>query len=133
MNKLCKFRVGVKPSRFDWYLGGLMLRLITSQEAKPAQGDVLELIYSGKVTETRTWVETGALLVTEVLGEPFGRYFMIVITNDMDEDDRDELAKLSGELGKNLPDCVVERERVNNTHPRFPGSKYFDLVTVYGG
>lgn len=110
-----------------------MLRLITSQRAVPAQEDVLGMIYSGKVTATRTWVETGALLVTEVQGTPFGRYFMIVITNDVDEDDRDELQRLADELGKNLPDCVVERERVEEGHPFFPGSKYFDLVTVYGG
>lgn len=110
-----------------------MLRLITSQEANLVQEDVLRLIYSGSVTETRTWVETGALLVTEVRGNPFGRYFMVVITNDVDEDDRDELQRLADELGKNLPDCVVEQERANNPHPFFPGSKYFDLVTVYGG
>lgn len=113
--------------------GGLMLRLTTSQEAKPLAGDVLGMIYGGKISSTRTWVETSALLVTECLGEPFGRYFILVITNEVDEDDMTELARLAEELGKNLPDCVVERERHEIPHRFFPGSKYFDLVTVYGG
>jgi hypothetical protein len=110
-----------------------MLRLISSREAVEAPGDVLGKIYGGKIDTTRTWVETSALLVTEVLGEPFRRYFMIVMTNDIDEDDVSELHRLAMELGKNLPDCVVERERHEEAHPFFPGSKYFDLVTVYGG
>ncbi|MGC9439271.1 hypothetical protein [Streptomyces sp. WG5] len=110
-----------------------MLQLITSQEAAADRGDVLGMIYGGKVETTRTWVETGALLVSEVVGKPFGRYYMLVITNDVDEDDVTELARLAGELGKNLPDCVVERERVDRPHPFFPGSKFFDLVMVYGG
>ncbi|BET51784.1 hypothetical protein RGQ21_67660 [Kitasatospora aureofaciens] len=113
--------------------GGHMLQLITSQEASADSGDVLKEIYGGKVETTQTWVETGALLITEVTGQPFGQYFMLVITDAVDEDDVLELHRLAGELGKNLCDCVVERERVFKPHPFFPGSKYFDLVTVYGG
>ena len=109
-----------------------MLRLITSQEAEADKGDVLGMIYRGKIRTTRTWVETDALLITEVLGESF-RYFLLVLTDEVTEDDADQLHRLARELGKNLCDCVVERERVNKQHSRFPGSKYFDLVTVYGG
>lgn len=110
-----------------------MLRLITSQDAEADKRDVLGEIYGGSISSTRTWVETASLLITECVGEPFGRYFMIVITNEVDEEDVLELHRLAGELGKNLCDCVVERERVLNPHPFFPGSQYFDLVTVYGG
>lgn len=110
-----------------------MLRLITSEEAREAASDTLGMIYTGKVDGTKTWVETDALLVTEVLGEPFGRYFMIVMTDDFSEDDRDELDRLEAELGKSLADCVVERERHEQPHPFFPGSTSFVLVTVYGG
>jgi hypothetical protein len=111
-----------------------MLRMITSEEAQAGgREDVLETIYGGKVHKTSTWVETDALLITEVTGEPFHRYFMIVITNDVTEDDVLELNRLAAELGKNLPDCVVERERYEMPHRFFPGSKHFDLVTVYGG
>jgi len=110
-----------------------MLHMITSREASAPRSDVQGMIYRGEVTTTRTWVETDAILVTEVLGEPFGQYFMLVITDLFTEEDTDELARLADELGKNLPDCVVERERVNAPHRFFPGSSYFDLVTVYGG
>lgn len=110
-----------------------MLRLITPGTAVADSGSTLEMIYGGTIDTTRTWVETDALLITECLGEPFGRYFMIVITSDVTEDDVDQLRRLSLELGKDLSDCVVERERVNKAHRFFPGSKYFDLVTVYGG
>jgi hypothetical protein len=109
-----------------------MLRLITSQEAEADKGDVLGMIYRGKIRTTRTWVETDALLITEVLGESF-RYFLLVLTDEVTEDDADQLHRLARELRKNLCDCVVERERVDKQHSRFPGSKYFDLVTVYGG
>jgi hypothetical protein len=109
-----------------------MLRLISSQTAA-AVGDVLGMIYAGKISTTRTWVETSALLVTEIIGQPFGKYYMLVITNDVTEDDWMELSRLAQELGKSLPDCVVERERCDNPHPFFPGSRHFDLVTVYGG
>jgi hypothetical protein len=91
------------------------------------------MIYGGSVDKTSTWVETSALWVTEVVGVPFGRYFMIVITNDFSEDDRDELDALERELGKSLRDCVVEREHYETPHPDFPGSSSFYLVTVYGG
>jgi hypothetical protein len=110
-----------------------MLRLITSQEACAAGEDVLGMIYGGTIAETRTWVETSAMLVTEVTGKPFGRYFMVVMTNDFSEDDRDELDRLRQELGRNLPDCVVEVETHEKAHPFFPGSKSFNLVTLYGG
>jgi hypothetical protein len=110
-----------------------MVRLLASQDVLAGRVDVLKVIYTGTVQTTRTWVETSALLITEVLGEPFQRYFMIVMTNDVNEDDVTELDRLERELGKNLSDCVVERERVQKPHSRFPGSKYFDLVTVYGG
>ncbi|MEU9258991.1 hypothetical protein AB0D68_10955 [Streptomyces sp. NPDC048212] len=98
-----------------------------------ADEDVLGMIYGGTITETRTWVETSAMLVTECLGEPFGRYFVVVMTNHFSEDDRDELDRLQAELGRNLPDCVVEAETYEKAHPFFPGSSSFNLVTVYGG
>lgn len=109
-----------------------MLRLITSQVAQ-AEGDVLGMIYAGKIDTTRTWVETSALLVTEVVGRPFGRYFMIVLTDGFSEDDRDELDRLEAELGNKLANCVVERESYEGAHPFFPGSTSFYLVTLYGG
>ena len=110
-----------------------MLRMISSHEASAPRADVQGMIDGGKVYTTRTWVETEALLVTEVLGEPFGRYYMIVVTDQADEDDEIELNRLADELGKNLPDCVVERMRVDSPHPWYPGSSYFYLVTLYGG
>jgi hypothetical protein len=110
-----------------------MLRLITSEEAAGASGDVLDLIYKGKVETTRRRVQTSNLLITEVQGQPYGRYFQLIITDGVDEEDVDELRRLSDELGKNLPDCVVKRTRVEEPHPWFPGSSYFDLVMVYGG
>jgi len=112
---------------------GQMLRMITSSQAQAGGEDVLGMIYRGKIRKTSTWVETDALLITEVTGEPFLRYFMIVITDEVTEDDVLELNRLADELGKNLPDCVVERERHSGPHRFFPGSNYFDLVTVYGG
>lgn len=110
-----------------------MLRLITSQEAVVPETDVLEMIYGGKISETHTWVETTSLLVTRCQGQPFGTYYRLVITNEADVDDMVELQRLSTELGRSLSDCVVERERVHNPHPFFPGSRYFDLVMVYPG
>ena len=110
-----------------------MLRLITSQEAKPAGEDVLGMIYGGTITKTHTWVETSAMLVTACIGKPFGRYFMVIMTNDFSEDDRDELDRLQQEIGKNLSDCVVEVERYEKAHPFFPGSSSFNLVTLYAG
>ncbi|MEU0912149.1 hypothetical protein [Streptomyces althioticus] len=110
-----------------------MLRLITSEEPVQASADVLGMIYGGTITTTQTWVETSALLVTKVLGEPFGCYYLVVMTSDLDEDDISELDRLSRELGKDLRDCVVERERHNKAHRFFPGSTYFDLVTLYRG
>lgn len=110
-----------------------MLRLITSRGTEVSRGDALGMIYGGKIDKTRTWVETDALLVTEVLGEPFGRYYMVVMTNDFSEDDRDELDALEKELGKSLKDCVVEREHHVKPHRFFPGSKSFYLVTLYAG
>lgn len=110
-----------------------MVRTITSREIQAPAGDVLGMINAGKVRKTRTWVETSALLVTECLGEPFGRYFQIVVTNDADEDDWDELEALSQELGKKVTDCVAETMHVDKPHSFFPGSRSFDLVTVYGG
>lgn len=110
-----------------------MLRLITSRETVQAPTDVLGMIYGGTIDETHTWVETSALLVTKCQGKPFGTYFMIVITNDAGLDETSELNRLSTEIGKSLSECVVEKERVENAHPFFPGSRYFDLVTVYGG
>ncbi|MFE8916865.1 hypothetical protein [Streptomyces globisporus] len=95
--------------------------------------DVLEKISSGTVDNTRTWVETPALLVTECQGQPFGQYFMLVITNDAGPDEATELSRLSTEIGKSLSECVVEKLRIEKPHPFFPGSQYFDLVTVYGG
>lgn len=111
----------------------MLQTIMMSQEAVTAQEETLKLIYGGTVTTTSDWVETTALSVTEVLGEPFGRYFSIVMTNDLNQDDVEELVRLERELGKKLNDCVVERERINNPHPWFPGSRYFDLVTIYGG
>lgn len=131
MCRLCEEEEPIKGSPVPE--GVSMLRLITSDEATAAEDDVLGMIYGGTIEETRTWVETSALLVTECLGQPFGRYFMLVITNDVCEDDVIELHRLSVELGKSLADCVVEREREHEPHPFFPGSLYFDLVTVYGG
>ncbi|WP_395759491.1 hypothetical protein OIE82_27195 [Streptomyces althioticus] len=110
-----------------------MVRTITSREIQAPAGDALGMINAGTVNTTRTWVETSALLVTEICGEPFGRYFLIVVTNDVDEDDWDELERLSQELGKNVAECVVEREHIDSPHPWFPGSQFFDLVTVHGG
>lgn len=110
-----------------------MLRLIASQGASATDEDVQGMIYTGTITTTRTWVETSALLVTEVQGKPFGTYYMLVITNDITEDDVLELHRLEGELGKKLTECVVEREHEDEPHPFFPGSKNFDLVTIYGG
>ncbi|MEU0159009.1 hypothetical protein ABZ154_09240 [Streptomyces sp. NPDC006261] len=112
-----------------------MLQLITSIAAvqAPAGDDVLGMIYGGTIEETRTWVETSALLITECIGRPFGRYYMLVITNEVDASDVEELHRLSTELGRSLSECVVEKERMHQEHPFFPGSEYFDLVTVYGG
>lgn len=112
-----------------------MLQLITSIAAAQASAgaDVLGMIYGGSIEETRTWVETAALLITECVGQPFGKYYMLVITNEVDASDAEELHRLSTQLGRSLSECVVERERVHQEHPFFPGSKYFDLVTVYGG
>jgi hypothetical protein len=91
------------------------------------------MISEGKIDSATTWVETSALLITRVTGKPFQQYFMIVMTDLLDEDDVDELRRLEAELGKSLADCVVERERIHKPHRSFPGSRYFDLVTVYGG
>jgi hypothetical protein len=91
------------------------------------------MISQGRIDAATTWVETSALLVTKVTGEPFQQYFMLVITNMMDEEDVDELRRLEGELGKSLADCVVEREWYEKAHPAFPGSTSFHVVTVYGG
>lgn len=129
------FRVGDAPIKgASSGLGGCMLRLISSQEASTsAEEDVLKMIYGGSITKTHTWVETSALLVTKCQGQPFGTYYVIVLTNDFCEDDISELDRLEGELGKKLDDCVVERERYEGAHPFFPGSQYFHLVTIYGG
>lgn len=110
-----------------------MLQLITSQEASADRGDVLGMIYGGTARTTKTWSEKAGLLITEVSGEPFIRYFQLTICNNICAEGVTELTRLAGELGKNLPDCVVERERVSEPHPWYPGSKYFDLVMVYGG
>lgn len=110
-----------------------MLRLITRQETVEVPDDVVGMIYGGHVDSTRTWVETDALIVTEVRGRPFGRYYVLVITDQVCDDDVAELQRLSTEVGKSLADCVVEKDRHFNPHPEFPGSSYFDLVTVYGG
>jgi len=104
------------------------------QLATPATDeDILGMIYGGTIDETHTWVETTALLVTRCQGKPFGTYYRLVITDAAGEEEVEELQRLSTELGKSLSDCVIERERVNNPHPFFPGSHYFDLVLVYGG
>jgi hypothetical protein len=83
--------------------------------------------------ETRTWVETGAMLISEVQGEPFGKYYVAVITNDADEDDTAELRRLEKELGRSLRGCIIETEHHDNPHRFFPGSRSFDLVTIYAG
>ncbi|MFD5069151.1 hypothetical protein ACFWNC_14650 [Streptomyces sp. NPDC058369] len=110
-----------------------MLRLITRQETVEVSDDVAGMIYGGEIVSTSTWVETDALIVTEVQGRPFGRYFLLVITDQVREDDVAELQRLSDELGKSLSECVVEKERCFEPHPWFPGSSHYDLVTVYGG
>jgi hypothetical protein len=107
--------------------------LITSEEAQEAKSDVLGMIYEGKVDTTSTWVETSALLITKVVGEPFRQYFVITMTNDLTEDDIDELRRLEGELEKSLADCVVERDSYNKPHSFFPGSLSFTTVMIYGG
>jgi len=110
-----------------------MLRLITSQDAVRGHEEVLGMIYGGTIDSTSTWVETSALLVTEIQGRPYGRYFVVVLTNDSSEDDRDELDRLQVELGRPLPECVVEREAFRSPHAFFPGSTSFYMITLYGG
>src|SRR5690606_29129481 len=104
VNEVCKFQLRDEPlvGSPAWSRGGPMLRLITSQGVQVPAGDALGMIYGGSVDTTRTWVETSALLVTECIGRPFDRYFMIVITNDVNEDDIGELHRLEAEVGKKL-------------------------------
>ncbi|GAA1434597.1 hypothetical protein GCM10009601_59320 [Streptomyces thermospinosisporus] len=108
-----------------------MLDMITPTEADHSKA--LELIYSGKIETTRTWVETEAMLIAEVIGEPFGRYYQLVITDLVDQDDVAELNRLETELGKPLGECIIEKEHHDNRHSFFPGSQSFDLLTIYAG
>ena len=110
-----------------------MLQVIASEDAVQADDGVLGMIYGGKISKTKVWVETDSLLVRKCSGKPFGTYYVVVLTNDADENDSAELRRLEGELGKKLHDCVVERERYDKPHPDFPGSQYFYYVTVYAG
>ncbi|MGW0081511.1 hypothetical protein [Streptomyces sp. NPDC003393] len=104
---------------------------ITQSEADRSKA--LELIYGAEISTTRTWVETDSLLVTEVLGGPFGKYYAVVITNHAGEGETEELTRLEGELGKPLGECIIEKEHHAKEHPWFPGSKSFDLLTLYAG
>ncbi|MEU0952809.1 hypothetical protein ABZ353_10770 [Streptomyces niveus] len=108
-----------------------MLHMITS-EAVVAE-DALGMIYGGTVDSTQTWVETSAMLVTVCKGKPFGTYFILVLTDAVTAEDLVELQRLEVELGKKLDDCVVERERYDKPHRFFPGSRSFQLVTLYAG
>jgi hypothetical protein len=112
---------------------GHMLHLITRQEAIEAPQDVQGMIHGGTATHTEVWDETMAMLILEVHGQPFGRYFQLFITDLVDQVDAEVLEVLSAELGKSLADCVVGRKRVFKEHPDFVGSKYYDSVMVYGG
>lgn len=108
-----------------------MLDMITPTEADHSKA--LEMIHGGTVDTTRTWVRTDALLVTEVQGEPFGKYYIAVITNDAGEDETEELHRLEKELSQSLGECIIEKEHHDNPHRFFPGSRSFDLVTLYAG
>ncbi|MET7296328.1 hypothetical protein ABZS79_30185 [Streptomyces griseoloalbus] len=108
-----------------------MLEILTPTEADHSKA--LELIYGGEIDTTTTWVESTAMLITEVRGKPFGRYFRIVITNDAMESDAAELTRLEQELGKSLGGCIIEKEHHGEPHSFFPGSKSFDLLMVYAG
>ncbi|MFJ8859752.1 hypothetical protein ACIRD8_15095 [Streptomyces sp. NPDC102451] len=111
--------------------GDNMLDMLT-----PNGGDhskALEMINTGTIETTRTWVETSALIVTECLGAPFGKYYVVVVTDDAGDDDTKELHRLSAELGKPLGDCIIEKEHHDKPHRWFPGSQSFDLLTVYAG
>lgn len=106
-----------------------MLRLITSHESR---ADAQGMIYAdGEIHSIDEWVRTDALLVEEVRGEPFRRYYLITATDVFSEDDRDELDRLEAELGRKLADCVVDREKVDQPAEGFPGSSFFYLVTLY--
>lgn len=108
-----------------------MLEMITPDGTDHSKA--LETIYSATIDTTRTWVETDALLVTEAQGEPFGKYYTVVITNDAGEDETEELHRLEKELGRSLRECIIETEHHDNPHRFFPGSRSFDLVTIYVG
>lgn len=110
-----------------------MLQMIERQGTEGAASDVQGMIHGGVATGTSTWDETMAMTITEVQGEPYGRYFQVVITDQAGSVDVDVLLKLERELGKNLEDCVVTRKRKHKEHPWYPGSTYFDLVTLYAG
>lgn len=94
---------------------------------------VLEQIYGGTIHATRIWVMTDAIKITEVLGEPIQRYFLVVLTDLCDEDDKAELARLEAELGNKLDNCIVERDEFEEEHPFFPGSSRYTMLTLYGG
>lgn len=108
-----------------------MLEILTPNGTDRSKA--LELIYRGTIHTTRIRVMTDSMKITEALGEPFRRYFLVVLTNLCDEDDEAELARLEKELGKPLGDCIVEKEHHDQPHPWFPGSSSFDLVTLYAG
>ncbi|MEV0495427.1 hypothetical protein [Streptomyces atratus] len=110
-----------------------MLDKIRAWEPGADLSEALEMISTGAIDTTRTWVESSSMVVTECLGTPFGRYYILVITNDVDADDIEELHRLESELGQPLGNCIIEKEHHDNPHRFFPGSQSFDLLTVYAG
>lgn len=110
-----------------------MLQTIMSPEVQCDRTESLREIDGGEITGTRIWSVTEYLRVTEAQGEPFGRYFLILMTDQAGQDEANELLRLEGELGKPLKDCIIRRVRRNRPHKDFPDSQYFDLITIYGG
>lgn len=109
-----------------------MLEVIMSCEPVTGSKEILEMIKRGTITRGVPWSETSALLVTELQAD-FGRYFKITIADTAGPREVAELAKLEVELGKNLDNCVVSSMRHDRPHRFFPGSKWFNIVTIYGG